>query len=235
MHFATVPAPPLYPWATCVMQQACGSLRLLSFLSLVLSSAATKMNGSAYSPGQEIAIFSNSQQTWLPAHVIAVHRDGAITCKYHGLAKQKDIPLPLQTPLLVRPALTPGGAMGKPGAVCYLISRHLVAGPGLGLGLTLQWASQRVGRGHRAARFPTQVSQWACRGAVLCVFAVVHALLPSFLRHLALWGTCAPQAVPAPDSPWGQGGRVVTSRCLLPLSAPAETGGAMSKSAQRGC
>ena len=106
-------------------------------------------------------MFSNSQQTWLPAHVIAVHRDGAITCKYHGLAKQKDIPLPLQTPLLVRPEfLEPSDRrMVKPEAVCHLISRHLVAGPGLQLGLTLQWASQRVGRGHLAARFPTQVSQ----------------------------------------------------------------------------
>ena len=52
------------------------------------------------------------------------------------------------------------------------------------------------------------------------MFAVVHALLPSFLRQLALLGTCGPQAGPAPDSPRGQGGRVVTSGCLLPPSTP---------------
>jgi len=56
------------------------------------------MNGSAYLPGQEVAVFSNSRKGWIAAHVTAVHRDGSVTCKCHGLPKQKDIPLAMQTP-----------------------------------------------------------------------------------------------------------------------------------------
>ena len=52
-------------------------------------------------------MYSQSHQQWLPAHVIAVHRDGAITCKYHGMEKQKDIPLVHQTPMLIGPSLGP--------------------------------------------------------------------------------------------------------------------------------
>ena len=83
------------------------------------------MNGSAYLPGQEVAVFSNSRKGWIAAHVTAVHRDGSVTCKYHGLPKQKDIPLAMQTPnsimLVQDSSVTPGVCLSLCVCVCVCV------------------------------------------------------------------------------------------------------------------
>uniref|UniRef100_A0A7S0A9I5 Uncharacterized protein n=1 Tax=Pyrodinium bahamense TaxID=73915 RepID=A0A7S0A9I5_9DINO len=71
------------------------------------------MNGSQYTAGQEVHVYSNSHQQWMPARVEAVHSDGRLTCKYHGSAEKKDIPLEQQTAALVRPASHMSGQLIK--------------------------------------------------------------------------------------------------------------------------
>ena len=76
-----------------------------------------------------------------------MHRDGSVTVKYHGLPKQRDIPLAMQTPSTIMLAQCSGDKPGVCVFVCVCVTCTARVVPQIVLGI-MSWVGGAAGTLH---------------------------------------------------------------------------------------
>ena len=115
---------------------------------------------SKFKCNEEVLVL-RSNGLWAAAHIIAVHSDGPIDCKFHGEPNQKTLELRFQTPAYIVHAPPASSATGAP-------SPPVAAPPG-------QWRSVAVTDKHSTTRAWVDSPAW--NKANLSAEALVHKAL----------------------------------------------------------